>query len=167
MPIGIAVPLVSVILAIVGWLVLALIENHKTNKEDLEKTADVLRRIDLVVRDLKEIKRAATILELNGLRVLVKEVERDVAQYTGDLQGRLQSVATLLRQYVRAAAPAVDDVRTAYLSAYRAGDVPAELTVELMVARCEEQALLRPRLEAAVADAEMHIRRMRRLLLWN
>ncbi|WP_432196605.1 hypothetical protein [Streptomyces sp. bgisy027] len=167
MPIGIAVPLVSLIVAIAGWLVLALIENHKTDKEDLEKTAGVLRRIDLGVRDLKELKRAATFLELQGLGKLVKEVERDVDQYTGDLQSRLESVAELLRRYVEAAAPAVDDVRAAHLSASHRGDVPTELTVEFLVARCEEQALLRPHLESAVAAAEMRIRRLRRLRLWN
>ncbi|MGW5736277.1 MULTISPECIES: hypothetical protein [Streptomyces] len=165
MPIGIVAILVTVIVAIIGWCVMALIENHKTDKRDLEKTAEVLSKIDLIVRDLKELKRAATVLQLSELRSLIKEVERGVDQCTGDLQARLRTVAGLLRKYVAAAAPAVDDVRTAYLAVSHAEDVPADLTVEFLVARSEEQALLRPQLEAAVASAEMRIRRMRRLRL--
>lgn len=165
MPVGIVAILVTVIVAIIGWCVMALIENHKTDKRDLEKTAEVLSKIDLNVRDLKELKRAATVLQLSELRGLIKEVERGVDQCTGELQARLRTVAGLLRKYVVVAAPAVDDVCTAYLAVSRAEDVPADLTVEFLVARSEEQALLRPQLEAAVASAEMRIRRMRRLRL--
>ncbi|MFF8431724.1 hypothetical protein ACF07Y_42695 [Streptomyces sp. NPDC016566] len=165
MPIGIVAILIPVIVAVIGWYVLALIENHKTDKRDLEKIAEVLSKIDLIVRDLKELQRAATVLELNDLRVLIKEVERGADQCTGDLQARMRTIAGLLRKYVEATAPAVDEVCAAYLAVSRAEDVPTELTVEFLVARSEEQALLRPQLEAAVAGAEMKIRRMRRLRL--
>lgn len=161
MPVGIVAILVTVSVTIIGWCVMALIENHKTDKRDLEKTAEVLSKIDLNVRDLKELKRAATVLQLSELRGLIKEVERGVDQCTGELQARLRTVAGLLRKYVVVAAPAVDDVCTAFLAVSRAEDVPADLTVEFLVVRSEEQALLRPQLEAAVASAEMRMRRLR------
>ncbi|MFC7900159.1 hypothetical protein ACFUV1_08380 [Streptomyces griseoincarnatus] len=154
---------VTVALAICGWFVLIWLENHKTIKEELNNTAKTVGKVDLEMRTLDDLEHPATGTEVQALNDLIKEVGRAGDQHTGELASGLHALAGLLRQYRQAAAPVLAEVRDAHLLAAHAGDVPADLTLEILTAHAHEQEVLRPQIRAAVRAVEGHIRRQRRL----
>ncbi|MEU6102742.1 hypothetical protein [Streptomyces flaveolus] len=154
---------VTVTLAVCGWLVLIWLENHKTTKEELNNTAKTVGKVDMEMRTLDDLEHPATGAEVHALTELVKEVGRAGDQHNGELAAGLHTLAGLLRQYGRVAAPVLADVRDAHLAAVHIEDVPADLTLERVTAHAHEQELLRPQIHAAVRAVEGHIRRQRRL----
>ncbi|MGW4102072.1 hypothetical protein [Streptomyces sp. NPDC004976] len=154
---------VTVVLALCGWRVQIWLENHKTNKDELTKTAEKVATADMQVRSIIGLGRPAIGSELNPLRVLIDSVERAADQHDGELRTALQELARLLRALVRAEAPALAEVRAAHLLASQETDVPAALSVESLATHGQEQGALHPQIQAAVRDVERHIRRQRRL----
>lgn len=154
---------VTMALAFCGWLVLIWLENHKTNRDELTRSAQAVGEADMEMRSIIGLGHPATGPELARLRGLINGVERAADQHFGELRVALQKLAGLLRAFVQAEAPALAEVRTAYLSVGYAVDVPAALTLERLTLRGQEQVELYPQIQAAVRCVEDHFRRQSRL----
>ncbi|MFI8076266.1 hypothetical protein ACIF85_47345 [Streptomyces sp. NPDC086033] len=157
---------VTIVVAVVGWLLYAWYRRRDHRRADLTETAQTLRRVDLEVRRLRTLRCALTSADLTTLGDLLLHVQRAAAR-SGQgrrlrpLQAALTRVADVIVRLFATASASSDDVAQAHLRQSSLADVPVELSLARLVSAVREQERTAGDLAAAVRCAEERVEGLR------
>ncbi|MGA5605122.1 hypothetical protein ACPCUF_29505 [Streptomyces griseoincarnatus] len=159
-------PVVTVVVAVVGWLLYAWYRRRDHRRANLTETSETLGKVDLEVRRLTALHCALTAADFTALGDLLLHVQRAAARCgqgrrLKPLQARLTCVADAITQYTGLASVSDTAVAQAHLDAAVITDVPAALEIAVFVRAVQQQVRAAEQLAATVLAAEDRLEKLR------
>ncbi|MFD5670465.1 hypothetical protein ACN6LC_007047 [Streptomyces violaceoruber] len=159
-------PVVTVVVAVVGWLLYAWYRRRDHRRANLTETSETLGKVDLEVRRLTALHCALTAADFTALGDLLLHVQRAAARCgqgrrLKPLQVKLACVADAITQYTGLASVSDTAVAQAHVDATVITDVPAALEIAVFVRAIQKQVRAAEHLATAVLTAEDRLEKLR------